>query len=268
MQRQRAIRVAVLGDLRATRQDGSDVGIEEWRTGKTRDLLRLLALNDGRPVRIDRLTDLLWPGVPSQRANNSLRTAASQIRRTLREPCVVRHPGSLVLVGVVLDAHQYTDLASKAAQARSSGDTAAVLAAARAAERLYRDDFRADDDDSRWAVQERARLQQVRHRLVCDAAEAAMQERLRREALAYATIAVEMRPLNEAGLRLRMRAHASMGETAEALLDFESYRSRLAEELGADPSPETQAVHRDILRSTEPDVFLHGGPQERDERSQ
>jgi DNA-binding SARP family transcriptional activator len=54
-----------------------------------------------------------------------------------------------------------------------------------------------------------------------------------------------------------MRAHASMGETAAALLDFESYRSRLAEELGADPSPETQALHVDILRSSA-DVFLPG----------
>lgn len=250
MKRQRPVRIRVLGDLRVTRRDGSDVRVEEWRTGKTRDLLRILALGDGRPIRADHLTEQLWPDVPSHRARNRLRTAASQIRVTLRDRSVVRHPDGLMLTGAVLDAHQFAAMAVRAGVAAGRGDYGAVLPIARAAERLYRDDFHADDDDSEWAVDERARLQQLRWTLACDAAEAALSEHYDREALAFASLAVQLDPMFEHGHRLLMRAHASMGEVAAALRAFESYRRRLAEELGVDPSPETRALHLQLLRSS------------------
>lgn len=244
------MRIRVLGDLKVTRRDGTDVRVEEWRTGKTRDLLRLLALGDGRAIRPDQLTELLWPGVPSHRARNRLRTAASQIRNTLGDQSVVRHPDGYLLVGAVLDAHQFATMAVRAGVAAGRGDHAAVLPIARAAERLYRDDFHADDDDSDWAVAERTRLQQQRRTLACDAAEAALSERFPREALSFAALAVGMDPMFETAHRLLMRAHASMGEIATALRDFETYRSRLADELGVDPSPETRALHLELLRTS------------------
>src|SRR5262245_44237127 len=105
MQGQKHVRIRVLGDLRVTRRDGSDVRAEEWRTGKTRDLLRLLALGNGRPIRADQLTELLWPSVPSHRARNRLRTAASQIRVTLGDRSLERHPDGYLLSDAVLDAH-------------------------------------------------------------------------------------------------------------------------------------------------------------------
>lgn len=253
MRKTKAVRVRVLGDLRVTRQDGTDVRVEEWRTGKTRDLLRLLALADGRPIRADQLTEQLWPGVPSQAARNRLRTAISQIRTTLKDRSVSRHPDGYLLTGAVLDANQFAAMARTAADAAARGDHGAVLPVARAAERLYRDDFHADDDDSPWAVQNRARLQKLRQTLACDAAEAALSERLGREALAFATLAVQLDSMNETAHRLLMRAHAANGEIAEALRDFEIYRRRVADELGVDPSPETRALHLELLRSATPE---------------
>jgi DNA-binding SARP family transcriptional activator len=233
-----------------TRRDGTDVRVEEWRTGKTRDLLRLLALADGRPIRADQLTEQLWPGVPSARARNRLRTAVSQIRITLADRSVVRHPDGYLLTGAVLDAHQFTSMALQAAEAAGRKDHAAVIPIARSAERLYRDDFHADDDDSPWAVAVRSRLQKLRVTLACDAAESALAEGLARLALTFSSLAVEIDPMNETAHRLLMRAHASMGEIAAALRDFEIYRGRLADELGVDPSPETQTLHLELLRST------------------
>jgi SARP family transcriptional regulator, regulator of embCAB operon len=244
------LHIRVLGDLRVTRCDGTDVQVEEWRTGKTRDLLRLLALGDGRPVRADRLTEQLWPEAPSHRARNRLRTAVSQIRMTLGDHSVKRHPDGYLLTDFVLDAHQFAAMAVRAGLAVDLQDHAAVLPITRAAERLYRDDFHADDDDSSWAVAERTRLQRLRRTMARDATEAALQEQHVREALSFATLAVELDPMNETAHRLLMRAHAAMGEIAAALRDFEDYRSRLAEELGVDPSPQTRALHVELLRES------------------
>jgi DNA-binding SARP family transcriptional activator len=250
MQGQKPVRIRVLGELQVTRRDGTDVRVEEWRTGKTRDLLRLLALGDGRPVRADRLTELLWPDVPSSRARNRLRTAVSQIRITLEDQSVERHPDGYVLKDAVLDAHQFAAMAVRAGLAVDRHDHTAVLPISRAAERLYRDDFHADDHDSSWAVAERTRLQHLRRTMARDAAEAALHVHHHREALTFATLAVELDPMNETAHRLLMRAHAALGEIAEALRDFEDYRTRLADELGVDPSPETRALHVKLLRES------------------
>jgi DNA-binding SARP family transcriptional activator len=244
------VHVCALGDLRVTRRDGTEVRAEEWRTGKTRDLLRLLALGAGRPLRVEYLTETLWPGVAHQQARNRLRTAASQIRLTLADhESVARHPDGYLLTDAVFDGHQFTDLAYRAASAAGRGEHAAVLVLARSAERLYRDDFHADEDDSAWATAERDRFRQVRQTLVCDAADAALAEQVHREALGYATLAVHLDPMSETAHRLLMRAHASMGEPAAALRAFETYRRRLADELGVDPSPQTRALHLELLRS-------------------
>jgi SARP family transcriptional regulator, regulator of embCAB operon len=60
---------------------------------------------------------------------------------------------------------------------------------------------------------------------------------------------VALQPFRESGYRLLMRAHAAAGNTAEALRVYERCRTLIAEELGVPPSPETRALHGDLLRS-------------------
>ena len=247
MQRQ-PVRIRLLGELEVRRSDGSFVALEEWRTGKTRDLLRLLALADGHPVRASTLIDKLWPEAPSSRARNSLRTAASQIRRTAQEPCVVRQADALTLVNAWVDVNQFRTLGRRLQLAARGDAPAEVLTYARAAEWLYRDDFHAHDDDSPWAVAERDELRQLRQQMLSDASVAALDQQLFREALDLATTAVRLDPTSETAHRSLMRAHAELGEVGMALRVFESYRAHLADELGVDPSPQTQELHLHLLR--------------------
>jgi DNA-binding SARP family transcriptional activator len=61
------------------------------------------------------------------------------------------------------------------------------------------------------------------------------------------TVAIE--PFRETSYQLLMRAHAAVGNRAEALRVYERCRNLLSEELGVSPSPQTEAVYLDILRS-------------------
>jgi DNA-binding SARP family transcriptional activator len=59
---------------------------------------------------------------------------------------------------------------------------------------------------------------------------------------------VELEPYRESGYRILMEALDREGNTAEALLVYESLRGRLREELGITPSQATQELHRRLLR--------------------
>lgn len=55
-------------------------------------------------------------------------------------------------------------------------------------------------------------------------------------------------PFRESGYQGLMRAHAKLGNRAEAVRAYHRCRELLAEELGVSPSPETEAVYLSILK--------------------
>jgi DNA-binding SARP family transcriptional activator len=242
------LRIRILGDLEVQRPDGTIVGCDEWRTGKTMDLLRILALNNGRPVRLASVIDKLWPSVSPDKARASLRTAGSQIRRAAHVNCIGRQNGGLLLQGAWVDARLFLDDARRVQVAAQAGLHERALALSRAAERLYRGDFHAHDDESPWARAEREHLAQSRQRMLCDAAESAIELGRYRDAVVLAGTAVQIDRSSEAAHRALMRAHAELGEIGSALRVFEGFRTHLAEELGADPSAQTRALHMSLLR--------------------
>lgn len=58
---------------------------------------------------------------------------------------------------------------------------------------------------------------------------------------------VRLEPFRESGWRLLLRALAAEGNVAEALREYDRLRVLLRDELGINPGPETQALHRELL---------------------
>ena len=68
----------------------------------------------------------------------------------------------------------------------------------------------------------------------------------------WAEEAIALEPFRESGYRRLMEVHIAAGNRAEALRVYERCRRLLADELGAFPSPETEAIYRDLLRTPAP----------------
>src|SRR2546429_190618 len=66
------------------------------------------------------------------------------------------------------------------------------------------------------------------------------------EAARWGEQMIALEPFRETGYRRLMEAHAAAGNRAEALQVYERCRRLLSEELGTYPSPETEAVYRQL----------------------
>jgi DNA-binding SARP family transcriptional activator len=246
------LEIRVLGPLRVRTASGVLVEPRAWRTAKTRDLLRLLAVAGGETVSVDHVLEALWPDAPPERGRASLRTAASHIRHLLGEAHVVRQPAGLSLVGAWVDAQAFESLATTAMHLIGVGDTANGVTTAWEAANLYGGDLCEDEPSGEWAGPLRERYRSRLRTLLLDAAEAANEVGWLRDALELGTRALALDPCSERAYRVLMLTHDGLGATEQALGLFERCRHVLADELGADPGPETRAVHLELLRPREP----------------
>src|SRR5207244_7028112 len=99
-----------------------------------------------------------------------------------------------------------------------------------------------------WVERQRARLRDTRVRALSCRAEVAIANRDPALAVGDAELVIELEPYHEPAHVLLMRAHAAAGSHAEALRTYERLRTLMADELGASPSPASEAAYLQILR--------------------
>ena len=245
------IEVRLLGPLQVRRADGSLIHPREWRTGKTVDLLRILATRSGQAVSIDEILESLWPEVDEHRGRGSLRNALGQLRKLLGQSAIERRPDGLVLRDAWVDTTALLSLADEARRHARDGRLALAVKVAREADALHLGEFQTHDPDALWAVPVRENLEARFRELILDAAEHAVDLGWMRDGLELGQRALDADPTSERAYRVLMKAFAGLGETERALRTYERCRAVLAEDLGIDPAAQTRALHMQIL-SAEP----------------
>jgi DNA-binding SARP family transcriptional activator len=241
------IRIRMLGALRVQRADGTEVGAGEFRTSKTRHLLRLMALQQGEPIRVESLVDVLWPTVPPERGRASLRTAASQLRRTLAADHVARVGEGLILHGAEVDTWRFQREGELALQCFAHRDLEVGLHHARAALARYQGDL-ADDEPYLDPIQRaREQLAARYEQLLLEGATAALRLGYLQEAVELAEQALQRDACCERACRTLMRAFVGLSERAMALRVYDRCRRAMAAELGVGPAGETRALYQQLL---------------------
>jgi DNA-binding SARP family transcriptional activator len=255
------VEITLVGDV-TIRSDGHGAG-RTLSGAHPRIALALLALGHGQGVTRERLADAVWPdGLPNT-WDSALRTAISRVRSFVRsvlppdapDPVVARDGRYLLRLpsGVELDVD--VDAAERsladARRALSAGDDATAYQRALDAAARLRAPFLPDHQGD-WVDEQRERLSEL---LVASLELASRAARARGDAdaaLAAADEAVQRAPLRESAHRSRMAAHMAAGNRAEALKAYQRLRRALADQLGVDPDPETEAAYLDLLGPAPP----------------
>ncbi|MDP9607830.1 BTAD domain-containing putative transcriptional regulator [Streptomyces hygroscopicus] len=218
-----------------------------------------------RPTGIDReqLADTIWPDGPPSTWASALRSVVSRLRSflseespTTSEPHLIARGGRYLLQlpeGAQVDVDRAESAAVSAAAAYRDGDHGTAQRLATTAVSLLRGLFLASHEGE-WVDSVRGRLTEVRVSALETASSSFSALGDTHHALRYADEAVRQAPFRESTYRCQMTAHRLAGNRAEALRIYQKLRTVLAEELGIDPSPESEAAYLRLLSSPGPVV--------------
>ena len=229
-------------------------GVEPQALGsrKARTLVRLLALARGRPVSGDVLASALWGDAQPTRPADQLAVLVSRLRAVIGRDRLERGDGGYRLHYDWLDADELADLVEEIERRQRAGNVVGAAAASRVALSLVRGDAPSEPVVDDWVSARLAELDRLVSRSRRLAAAALVAAGYWVEAADLAEAAVERDAYDEDALRLLMRANVSGGRVGSALVAYAEARRRLAGDLGADPSPETEKLHAAILRGELP----------------
>ncbi|HEX2432990.1 MAG TPA: AAA family ATPase [Gaiellaceae bacterium] len=213
-----------------------------------------LVAAQSRPVSTDELADAIWGESPPATWEKALTVIASKLRGLVAEDGITLTNafGCYRLdlpEGTWVDLFAAASAAQDAEDALAAGELDHARAAAESAESLAGRPFLSGEDGA-WVEQKRRDLADIRERALSVLADACLRSGAAREAAKCAEELIALSPFREAGYRRLMEAHVVAGNRAEALRVYEQCRQLLAEELGAYPSPESEAVYLEILRSS------------------
>ena len=207
-----------------------------------------------RAVSRDELAEELWLGKAPPSWERSLNALISKLRALLAGlPDVVLktsfgHYQLSLPADVWIDAEAATNAIDRAESALRADQPQEAWGWAQVAYQISRRTFLLGEEGP-WVTLKRSELREVLVRAHECLSEPSIWHAEREQAVKHAREAVALEPFRETSYQLLMRAHAAVGNRAEALRVYERCRSLLSEELGVPPSSQTEAVYLDILRS-------------------
>ena len=235
--------------------------VEVWVDGRCVDagrphqraVLAALLVDAGRVVPVETLIDRVWGQAAPEQVRASLRAHLSRIRRMLEQagecgaPVALSRVSGGYLLRVDSDQIDLQLFRRLVGTAGRPGDAGSPVASLRAALALWRGQPLAGIEGE-WA----ARMRELWGRERVDAAVAWARAELAEgnpgPVLAALAELASDNPLVESLTEVFMRALHAAGRTSEALDLYARTRAHLAEELGTDPGPDLQALHRSLLR--------------------
>jgi DNA-binding SARP family transcriptional activator/predicted ATPase len=211
---------------------------------KSRALLCYLAVT-GHPYSREKLAGLLWGDRPETRAKASLRKSLSSLRKLCEDALIITRQ----TVAFNRDSDYWLDVEAFESALAEDDPASQELQPLREAMGLYRGEFlegfsvRQALVFEEWVLAERERLRQLAIEALHRLSEACAARGEHAAGIEYTNRLLALEPWQEEAHRQLMILLARSGQQSAALAQYETCRRILAEELGVEPLPETQALY-------------------------
>ncbi|HZI73114.1 MAG TPA: BTAD domain-containing putative transcriptional regulator, partial [Gemmatimonadales bacterium] len=226
--------------------------------GQARTVLEYLVSHRKRPVHRDALLDLLWPDADPSIACSRLRV----VMHTLRKSLPSLHPDSqdlVVMMGNVfmvnpvfelrVDVEEFERHWLNGWRLSRLGKTEQALAEYEQAEALYLGDYLEDEPYADWTLLRREALRDAYTSILTTLATMSLEACDYTGAIIWAQRLLAIDNYREDAYQLLMTAHQRVGQPNRAIHWYRLCARMLQQELGIDPSAETQALFSNITSS-------------------
>ena len=210
-----------------------------------------------RPIPRDELAEVVWPAAMPPAWETAISALVSRMRSVFRELsptdlCSISSSSACYQLHLPDDA--WVDLEAEAVaiheaeSALQCGTPKQAWGPANVAAIIARRTF-LPGQEGPWVDRQRAKLQAQLVRALECLSDVWLANGEFVLAVKAAAEAVSLEPFRETGWQRLMRVHAAVGNRAEALRAYEQCRKLLTEELGTEPSPQTETLYLELLRS-------------------
>lgn len=221
-------------------------------------LLQYLIFFRGRDIPVDVLTTLIYSEKDSTHPANALKTLIHRCRgaldtlgNTIGKSLLIQKNGSYQWnssVPLRLDTDQFDELYNKYLSlppTNSSRFTVCMEAID-----LYKGDFLSSSDTEPWIIPIREYYRSRYLYLVNEALETLKAKRSYEYAASLCRLALKIDPYNESLYLNLLQAMLKLGQTQEALIQYEATTKLFYSSFGITPSRELKALYRDIIKSS------------------
>jgi DNA-binding SARP family transcriptional activator/WD40 repeat protein len=242
------VEVNVLGPVQV-RDGGAPVHVGGPRQ---RRLLATLLVHQQRTVSVSALVDDVFGGSPPRRAEATLRTYVTRLRRVLPEGIdVVAEPPGYALrtePADTIDAVRFEAGVARGRQLLARDEPDAAVRAFTGALQLWRGRPFAEFADEGWASAEVRRLEGARTACRVGLVDALAADDRASDAIPVVRDLVASDPFDESHRLRQARTYYRAGRANEALATLREFRHELSRELGLDPTPGLYGLEQAILR--------------------
>lgn len=252
------LQVQTLGAFRVWR--GSDeIGSDEWRREKTRQLFQLLVTHRQTMLDRDQIIELLWPQLDPEPSQRDFKVALSTLSRVLEPERKRNAPSAYILregslyglrpgADLTLDADRFEELI-QAGDALLDHDSEAALTRYREALGLYHGEYISECLYQDWCSEERERLLTLYLRTADRLAHSLVERAAWDEAIQVCQAILARDDCWEQAYRLMMTAYARLGNRAQCLRTYQRCVERLRQVLQVEPSRETTRLYESLVAS-------------------
>ena len=218
----------------------------DWQAQVARDLLFCLLAHPNGMTK-DAVGSIFWQEHTPAQLKLQFKQTIYRVRRALGQDVVLLDQDRYRFNRSLDYEFDVDTFWSKLDQAHRTSDLAERAAALKAAVDLYQGPY-LPDIDGIWIYSERERLWQAYVDAILELTEYHLAAREYETALDYAQRVLAEDPCLEQAHRLVMRIHASTGNRAGVIRQWERCRTALSEEANAPLSPETETLYERLTR--------------------
>jgi DNA-binding SARP family transcriptional activator len=236
---------------------GRSVREKDWRKRKARLLFAMLVLRRGQDVPRDQLFEYLFSEMEPERAKNNLYVIWSTMKSVLMGDSAKGAPfpyfeaaGGVcrsVRENIRSDVDDFDTLLAQAREHEAASEPRAALQNYEQLASLYRAELLPGDLYDDWFAELREHYRIAFVNAMLAAGEILMGADDPGNALVYVRRAIQTDSLREDLYQVALRCQIAAGQRSGAIDTYLQCRSKLADDLGLDPSAETRALYDQIL---------------------